>query len=509
MKTRPLTRSATGNILANQLPRLWSTALQFVTTPLIARLLGPESYGLIGFYLTLLTALMFLTQGMGANITRELARAEEDPTTRRKIRSTFISLERVNLAAGAIAGLLIVVTAPWIAQHWLNPDALSHDRVVVTLRLIGLSLACQWSHYFYTACYTGMNRQTDFAVPLILFSLVQNGGALLLLWGVAPRIELYFLWSAAVWAAFNLLTRILFVKGMPSDAEPGHWVPDKLLTLFRFGAGTALVGLLSAIISQIDKLAVSGIAGLDMLAAYTLCFSLASFITTLTATPIGSILLPLMTRLATTRDTRRMAEEYHRWTQVISFIALPMAATLIVFPRPFLEAWLGASSPLVPPMLSIIPWAAASTFFAALDSPPILLQWGNDWTRLSVQKPLIALPLYGLALALTLPRYGAAAGAWCGLAVYLGYYLVELPLVHRRLLRGELAAWWLQDTLAPIAATALVYGAAWLLAPAFPTKWHGVAYATMVAAADALALLVVLPHVRGFAIEALRRLRRH
>lgn len=494
------------NVFANQIPRLWSTALQFVATPFIAAKLGSANYGFVGFYLTLLAALMFLSQGPSSIIARELARSEEnkDCDDQGKIWSIFRKMESISLITGILSGLLIVLLAPLLVKYWLNIGKIPIENAITVLRLIGICIACQWSHFFYTSCYTGAHRQVDLAPPLIIFSSLQNGITIILIGWIAPRIEIYFAWTAISWTGFNLFVRFLFTKKLSRKSPPLHVAHPERARLWRFGCGTTLMGFLAATLGQIDKFFVSSFASLDLLAAYTLSFSVASFIITLSATPVGSVLMPIMSKLGASGDTTQMAEEYHRWTQVIVFIAIPATATLIVFPEPFLKCWLGATSPFIPPMLQILPWAAAGTFFSALNSAPTLLQWGNDWTGLSVKKQLIAFPIYTLILWLSLPRLGVASAAGCWLLLNLGYYLFELPIMHRHLLKDELWAWWGKDTFLPICASTVVYFLGWLSRPNLPYRYQEVGYAVAIAMINQCALIALLPHTR----DLIRNLRR-
>jgi hypothetical protein len=91
---------------------------------------------------------------------------------------------------------------------------------------------------------------------------------------------------------------------------------------------------------------------------------------------------------------------------------------------------------------------------------PYFLQLAAGWTLLTIRVNLVAVCLVVPALALLVPVYGGMAAAWIWLCLNAGYVLVAVPLMHRRLLRGELGLWYLNDVLPPVLA-ATVVGAGW------------------------------------------------
>ena len=499
--------SAVGNILANLLGRAWSSCLQFALIPLIARLLGPENFGLIGFYTTLLMTLIFLNQGMSSALVRELGRLGNKPETAEETRDLFHSLERPVLLLGLLIGGSVVLAAPLIARHWLHAGALDEDRVILSLRLMGLCLSCQWPNGLYTGGYVGLHRQNELTRLTILQTTLLFGGAPLLLTALTARPEVYFLWHAVTWAGFNLLARARLLRLFAPAARPGRFRLERLQAVWRFGAGSMIIGLTASLLTQLDNLMVSRFVPLDQFAAYSLSFSVASLITVLVMGPVSSVFLPLLAGLQAAADRERLAGEYHRWTQVTVFLALPMGGALIVFTRPLLTVWLGAESPLLPLMLPILPWIALGTLLNTVAMAPAILQAASGWTRLSIVKNFIALPPFLLILAWGIPEIGMIVGAWCWVALNLGYYLFEVPLTHRRLLPEEMWRWWGRDTLLPGAVATAVFALAAALTPAGLPPWQGVALACLTALVAAAALLAVLPHPRAMILAGLARLK--
>jgi hypothetical protein len=124
---------------------------------------------------------------------------------------------------------------------------------------------------------------------------------------------------------------------------------------------------------------------------------------------------------------------------------------------------------------------------------------------LSAIKNVIALAIVLPALAIAIPLYGPIAAAGCWVGLNFGYYLFEVPYMHRRLLPRELWKWWGQDTMSPMLVGGVVYAiTAALLPPMSPTE--SLLAAAAVAALAWLALLAVLPLARADVFRVLRLL---
>ena len=66
------------NLLAGWTGSAISAVIGLLVVPAFVRYLGSEAYGLIGFYVTLLNLLQVLDFGLGATVTREVARSSTD-----------------------------------------------------------------------------------------------------------------------------------------------------------------------------------------------------------------------------------------------------------------------------------------------------------------------------------------------------------------------------------------------------------------------------------------------
>jgi O-antigen/teichoic acid export membrane protein len=494
------------NILSAGFSRFWQAGLQLLITPVIVHLLGPKAYGLVGFYATISLFLAFLDQAISPTLSRELARSLHRSEAARDLRCLLRTLEVLSGSIALGLGILIAAGAPAIARYWLVHSGIPDHELIAAIRLMGVSLACQWPATLYGGGFVGLQRQ-DLLVPVrVVVTTAQSLGAVALLAEVAASPLLFFAWMAVTSAAMSLGLRALLWRTMPASDLPARVELNRLRQIWRFAAGNLAIGLTTALLTQSSGLIIAKYCAMDQLAAYTLALSLAGQVATILSQPVSATLMPHFAHLITLRDDVRLAREYHRWSQIMAALVLPVAGTFVVFARPLLQFWLGTSSPLIGPVALLLPWITIGTLFNTLMVPPYFLQIAHGWTRLSVSANIIALVVILPVLAIGVPRYGPLAAAFCWIGLNVGYFLVMVPYMHRRLLPREIWSWWGRDTLLPTAVAAVVYAGARMFVPPDLPRLGALATAAAVAVLAWAALLVVLPRVRADAVGAVRQI---
>ena len=501
-------RSLAVNIASNAVGRVWDIGSQLIFVPIYLRLLGPEAYGLVGLFTTLYVAMGFLDSAITPVLTREFGYlyAEKDPAAGQQLRKLLRLLERLSMGTGLFCGVSVAVMAPLIAQYWIRAGSLPQSELTGALRLIGLGLACQWPVGLYTGGYLGSSRQDVLTKIRVSVLALQRVGGALLLWWVAPRVELLFGWQALTSALLVFLLRRGLWRQLPAEER---CTPPlgmrKVLELFRFGGGTLIIGLTASLLMQADNLFVSKFAPLEVFAAYSLSFSVTIPVSALAQT-INSTLMPLFSRHLTLDDELGLAISYHRWSQNLAALCAPVAAVLIVFSKPLLTLWLGTRSSMPPLMAPLIPWIVAGSFINALMTVPYMLQLTVGWTRLSMAKNLFLAPVFLGALAYGIPRYGIIVGAESWLAINLAYYFIEVPVMHGRLLRGEVWAWWFKDTALPVVVTSVVFFLSCWIWPRDHSIVVGLMDASLTTLVSYGLLAAFLPHPRALAANLIERL---
>ena len=125
---------------------------------------------------------------------------------------------------------------------------------------------------------------------------------------------------------------------------------------------------------------------------------------------------------------------------MLAVLVVPIALTIALFAPQLLQVYLGDAEAVsrISPLLTLL---ALGNLFLALVFLPFALQLAHGWTSLSIYKNIIAVMIYVPLLLYLVPLLGAKGAALCWLLLTLGYFLIEVPVMHRRLLRGTQWRW--------------------------------------------------------------------
>jgi len=99
---------------------------------------------------------------------------------------------------------------------------------------------------------------------------------------------------------------------------------------------------------------------------------------------------------------------------------------------------------------------AAGTGLNALMHLPYALQLAHGWTRLALYTNIVAIVLIVPGIVVLAGLYAGMGAAVAWVVLNLGYLLIVINLMHRRLLPGEKYRWYFKDVGAPFVAALLV-----------------------------------------------------
>jgi len=495
------------NVLVGGLARVWRLGLQFVFTPIYIALLGPEAYGLVSVNATLVLLLAFLDGAVGPVVVREIGRMAQDPNAAPRMRRLVRSLEYVSAATAASIGILVAAAAPWIAEYWLQTGNLAQAEVTNALRLMGLGLTLQWPSLLYGAVVLALHRQGDALRIMAPVTLVQAAGAALLLWLHGPDILAFLLWQACLFGISSAILARVAWRALPPAPGAARFDAGEIRRVWRFAAGSFFICIAASLLTQADKVVMSRVLVLDAFAGYALAFFVAQNAAALVMAPISAAVHPHLAALVAAEDEKRLYEEYVRWSELTALVGFTVLGTFAVLPVPPLQLWLGMSSPLIAPIVDLLPLVLLGTLVNALLAMPFGLMIAAGWVRRLGAFNGVAALLYCFLLWWLAPLCGMIVGPVLWIAVNVSYFVFLLPWLHSFHLRGFGRRWFWQTVAMPGFTSLFVLGAAKLAIPSGLLRWQGFAVGALVSLALGSSLLVVLPRARQDCFGLLRRLR--
>lgn len=291
---------------------------QFVVTAILARLLTPQDYGLVGLAAVYIGLAAILANfGIASSLIRQ---PELNP---RHVRAGFTA----TILMGMLTTALVWLTAP-LAATGLGNDAL-------TPIIRGLSLTFLLGNPGLVA--EGLlQRRLAWRVLMWVEVIAFVGGYAL------PAI-LLAAYGFGAWAlvgsslGLSLVRAATLLKLQPHPKWPR--IGPEIRELLRFGSGFTLARTFNYGASQGDNLIVGRVLGIVPLGYYGRAFKLMTILVTYFAVVTTRVLFPIMSRLQ--GDLERLRETYLAGSAVLGLVSAPIGALMVVLAPEFVGVLLG------------------------------------------------------------------------------------------------------------------------------------------------------------------------
>jgi O-antigen/teichoic acid export membrane protein len=354
-----------------------SQGISFVIGIILARLLMPSDYGLIGM-LAIFFAFsnMIIESGFANALIQKIDRTESD----------FSTIFYFNLLVSIIIYLILYFTAPLIASFYNTPELKLLTRVLSLNLLIGsLSIVQQ----------VRLKILFDFkSIALItLISVIFSG-----IFGVVLAYLNFGVWAlvAQNLSAALIKTLLLFYFN--------KWYPqivfniNSLKQLFGFSSKLLIAGLVSTIVNNLYSILIGKIFTPREVGYYTRARQYPELLSNTITTILQGVTYPILTSLQNERE--RMISVYGRLMRVTVFFVIPFLTLFAILAEPFVRLLLTEKWMPVVPLIQWLCFARMITPISALNMN-ILNAIGRSDLFLKVD--LSKLPIFIIAIAITVP----------------------------------------------------------------------------------------------------------
>jgi O-antigen/teichoic acid export membrane protein len=424
------------------------------------RLLGSESYGLIGFYASLAALSSLFDLGLNQTTMREVARRGADGERAGELRTVVFTLQFLLGGIGLSLGLLVALGARWIAASWFSVTQLAANEVTASVALMGGALALLFPANFFYGTLIGLQRQVLSNTLIVTATGCRGALSVAALFAFGPGPVIFF--SAQIIASAIEAGVLGFVvwRWLPPSPQRPRFDAALLRTTWKFTSGTWLAVTFAQIAMLGDKIILSTLLPLHLFGLYSLAVTVTSIVQRLAA-PFTNSYFPYFVRLKEQDRPDVLLGAYRQACEFASAIFLAAGLVLIAYAAPIAQLLStdAADAARLGWLLALL--AAANTVNVEM-ALPFSLQFAHGITAIALRINFALCALYPAALVLLVPRYGmnAAAGLW--LAANALMFPVLIVMTHRLILPAQAWPWLVRTVLMPGggAAVALAAGAA-------------------------------------------------
>ena len=418
--------------------------------PVYIKYLGIEAYALIGIFALLQVWLSVLDMGLAPTLSREMARYKGGVHTAQSIRDILRSIEIISLSIGVFIAILVTFSSQKISTSWVQAESLSVATVTQAFVIMGLVASIRFMEGIYRSCIIGLERQILLNVVNSAVATMRSFGAVFVLMFISPSIEAFFIWQGMVSIASLLIFISITYSSLPQVEKAGRFSTASLQSVWRFAGGMLGITVLSIILTQVDKILLSKLLSLSDYGYYILAATVAGALHIFIG-PITQAFYPRICELYARRNEKELIETYHQGAQLVSVLAGSAAIVLILFSETILRIWtqdalLAERTALLVSILTI------GNLLNGLMWIPYQTQLAHGWTRLTININVVAVALIFPALIWITPIYGAVGAAWLWVALNVGYILIGVQFMYRRILHSEKWKWYIMDVLLPLGA---------------------------------------------------------
>jgi O-antigen/teichoic acid export membrane protein len=436
------------NILANYFGQGWTAIMGLIFIPIYIRLLGIESYGLIGLFGMLNTWLSLLDIGLTPTLNREMARYKAGSHSPQSIRDLLRSVETIAIIVAIIIFLSILFSSNWLATSWLHSETLPVSVVSRSFIIMGFVTSLKFVEAIYGSSIVGLQKQVVFNIANSIIATIRGVGAVLVLKFISPTIGTFFFWQAIISIASIFILSIITYSSLEKITTKAKFSFEALNEIKNFAFGIVGGTLLSFFLTQIDKILLSKLLNLEEFGYYTLAVGISGALMIFTS-PITQAWFPRLTSLKEADKKEELAKEFHIGSQMITVLMGSATVVLIFFTKTFLLFWT-QNQILEEKTACIVSVLSIGNLMSGLNAMPYNIQLAYGWTSLSfyikVISVIVSIPLVWWATL----NYGPIGAASIWVLVSSLYLIIGTPLMFNKILLNQKIKWIVFDVFIPL-----------------------------------------------------------
>ena len=364
-------------VMWNFIEKILMEGAQFVIGIILARLLLPSDFGLIGM-LAIFIAIsnVFIDGGFAKAIIQKKDCQDIDYST------AFVN----NIVMSfAIYGVLFF-TAPLIARFYHEPILTNLTRVLALNFVLGSFNIVQRAR---------LMSQVDFkSLAKIKVASVIIGGIV----GICMAYSNCGVWSLVGQTISGTVVSMalfpLFSKWKPSF----HFSKDSFRQLFGFGSKLMITGVYSVIVNNISTICIGKAYNSNRLGFYTRASQFSSLIAFTISDVLGTVSFPVLSHLQDERE--RMIALYKKTLYYTALVVFPIMVLCTLLARPIVlilltEKWL--------PCVLLMQWLFLARMFTPISSVNMNILNAMGRSDLFLKVDLSKAPLLILTLVITIP----------------------------------------------------------------------------------------------------------
>ena len=294
--------------------RFGTQGISFIITIIIARILSPSDYGILGMIAIFLAiSRVFIEAGFGTALIRKQDRTQTD----------FSTVYYYNIAVSLVFYILLFAFAPLIAGFYDMPILVPVTRVVGINIVIGA-----FGVIHRTKLSIGLNFKMLAKISII--SIIATGAI-----GIVLAYAGYGVWALIVQhLASTILTTGLLLYHLP-------WKPSSTFSsnsfkeLFSFGSKLLFAGLLDAIYTNIYQMVIGKKYNAADLGYYTRADGVAQLPSSNITGVIQRVTFPVLSEIQ--HDPISLSKNYRKLLKMAAFIIFPLMTLLAALSEPLVR----------------------------------------------------------------------------------------------------------------------------------------------------------------------------
>lgn len=305
--------------------------IHLTSTVVLARLLGPEEYGVMAMVLAV-TAFAGLFRDLGLSS----ATIQRDKLSHDQLSTLFW----INVAAGTVLTLLVAAAAPLVAWFYQRPE-LSAVTLVLSLKFLIGSFSTQQSAL--------LTRQMRFGRKA---AATLSGSGVTLVLAVLLALNGFSYWSLVWGGLAGAVVTTLLLNGL-SGWRPGWPVRGAgVRSMLKYGANLTGFELVNYFHRNLDNILIGRFWGADALGLYSRAYQLLMFPIQNLRGPLNAVAFPAMSRLQ--KQPELFRAYYRRVTALLAFATMPLTTFLLVTSATLIELALGPRWLGVVPLFAVL-----------------------------------------------------------------------------------------------------------------------------------------------------------